>query len=351
MDPVLNLDHLRAMTDDTGLLQHAIFRIPRLEEGYCVDDNARALLLTTLLEEEGHPGLAALTQRYLAFVNHAFNPANGRFRNFLSYDRVWLEEAGSEDSHGRTLWALGAVAGRSPDPDHRRLAAQLLGAGLPAASAFGHPRAWAFTLLGLDEGLRQLAGDARLETCLVLLSERLLGSYQRHRGDPWRWFEDEVTYCNARLPQALLRAGSRTGEPGLVAAGLETLAWLCDVQTGPGGQFAPVGSDGFFPRGGAKARFDQQPVEACATVSACLDAWTATGDEAWLSRAQVAFSWFLGNNPLGLPLWDAQGGCRDGLQACGLNENRGAEATLSFLLAQVELGRVLSGRPAERTPG
>ena len=351
MDPALNLDHLRAMTDDTGLLQHAIYRVPRREEGYCVDDNARALLLTTLLEEDGHPGLASLTQRYLAFVNHALNLGNGRFRNFLSYERVWLEEAGSEDSHARTLWALGAVAGRSPDPDHRRLAEHLFKAALPAATALAYPRAWAYTLLGLDEALRAHPGHLVLDTSLVLLSERLLKRYRRHRSPGWHWFEDEVTYGNARLPQALLCAGRRTGESELVAAGLEALAWLCDLQSGPGGQFAPVGSEGFYPRGGARARFDQQPLEACATVSACLEAWAGTGEEAWLGQARRAFSWFLGDNLLGLPLVDADGGCRDGLQASGLNENRGAEATLSFLLAQVELGRALSDRPGGRTPG
>ena len=352
MDPALNLDHLRSLTDDTGLLQHAVFRIPRREEGYCVDDNARALLLATLLEEDGHPEAPALTPRFLAFVSHAFNPANGRFRNFLSYDRVWLEEAGSEDSHGRTLWALGALAGRGRDPDHRRLGAKCFEAALPAASALTFPRAWAFTLLGLDEALRSLAGDLRLETCLVLLSERLLERYRRHRGERWHWFEDEVTYCNARLPQALLRAGARCGEADLVEAGLEALAWLGEVQTGPGGQFAPVGSEGFFPRGGVPARFDQQPVEACATVSACVDAWKLTGEARWLAQARQAFDWFLGANQLGLALVDDHGGCRDGLQPSGLNENRGAEATLSFLLAQVELDRALrGGRREGRTPG
>ena len=337
--PAINLSHLRALTDDTGLLQHAIYRIPRREEGYCVDDNARALLLTTLLEADGNPEAAALTSRYLAFVQHAFNARHGRFRNFMAYDRDWLEEAGSEDSHGRTLWALGTVAGRSPDPDHRQLAAALFQDALPAVNAFAHPRSWAYSLLGLGPYLQGRGPDDPLASWGGLLADRLLQRYRAHREEAWCWFEDEVTYCNARLPQALLLEGRRAGRGELIAAGLEALAWLCQVQTGPKGEFAPVGSNGFYPRGGRKAVFDQQPVEACATISACLDAWALTRDEAWRVRAQAAYAWYLGGNQLGLPMIDAGGGCRDGLEAEGRNENQGAEATLSFLLSRFELGQ------------
>jgi len=343
-----DLAHLRALTDDTGLLQHAIYRIPRREEGYCVDDNARALLLVTLLAEDGWPEAAALAPRFLAFVQHAFNPRHGRFRNFMGYGREWLEEAGSEDSHGRTLWALGTVAGRSREEGHRALATHLFRAALPAVSAFAFPRSWAYALLGLDEAIR--AGDPGegLDACGTLLADRLLAQYRAHRDDGWRWFEDEVTYCNARLPQALLRQGGRTGREELVAAGLEALGWLCEVQTDADGRFAPVGSEGFFPRGGVKAAYDQQPVEACATLSACLEAWSLSRAQPWLARAQAAFAWFLGGNPLGLPMADPGGGCRDGLGPDRRNENQGAEATLSFLLAQVELGRAVRAGHAPR---
>ena len=332
--PALNLSHLRTMTDDTGLLQHAIFRTQRREDGYCIDDNARALLLMTLLEAEGlgEPGLAG---RYLAFVNHAYHARNGRFRNFMSYGRVWLEEAGSEDSHGRTLWALGTVANRASDPDQRQLAAQLFQAALPVAGTFAFPRSWAFTLLGLNEYLGRFREDGQAQGCATTLAERLLKAYRWHRGDNWRWFEDRVTYDNARLPQALLLSAARLGQP--LTEALEALTWLCEVQTGRDGSFAPVGSQGFYPRGGTRAGFDQQPLEACATVSACLDAWKATGDEIWQTWARWAFAWYLGGNQLGLTLVDDQGGCRDGLEPTGMNENRGAESTLSFLLSQAEL--------------
>ena len=340
--PQLNLDHLLALTDDTGILQHALYQVPRREEGYCVDDNARALLLVTLLEGSGsvaEPLLRSLRSRYLAFVCHAFNGPCGRFRNFMSYGREWLEAAGSEDSHGRTLWALGAVAGLSTDPAARPLAAQLFQAALPAVGAFHFPRAWAYTLLGLQPYLAAFGGDTGALALEAQLADQLLDRYHRNSQEGWRWFEDQVTYCNARLPQALLLAGARRSLAAMTAAGLEALTWLTTVQTGPDGTFAPIGSNGFFPRGGPRASFDQQPVEACAMVSACLDAWRVTGESPWLARARWAFAWYLGGNQLGLALRDPLGGCRDGLEADGRNENQGAESTLSFLLSLVELER------------
>ena len=340
--PPLELKHLAALTDDTGLLQHAIFRIPRREEGYCVDDNARALLLMTLLEPQG-VAEAALGSRYLAFVQHAFNPQAGRFRNFMAYDRRWLETAGSEDSHGRTLWALGTVAQRSGDPGSRALAVQLFRAALPAVEAFPFPRAWAFTLLGLQAYLTAFKSEAESDaeaearTMAACLANRLLETYRGACRPGWHWFEDRVTYSNARLPQALLLAGTRTADTAMADAGLEALEWLTGVQTVPDGTFAPVGSDGFFPRGGPRAAFDQQPVDTCAMVSACMDAWRVTGEPLWAERARWAFDWFLGGNQHRLALCDPLGGCRDGLEAHGMNENQGAESTLSFLLSQVEI--------------
>ena len=338
--PALKLDHLLAMTDDTGLLQHAIFQIPRREEGYCVDDNARALLLVTLLEAAGSqedPLLRSLRCRYLAFVNHAFNPVAGRFRNFMSYGREWLEAAGSEDSHGRTLWALGRVAGGCADPGARAVATHLFQGALPVLRDFLFARAWAYTLLGLHAYLPANGGDAAAQALASQLGEKLLEQYQRHSRPGWLWFEDRVTYCNARLPQALILTGARHANQAMLAAGLEALTWLTAVQTAGDGSFAPVGSNGFFTRGGPRAAFDQQPVDACAMVSACLDAWRISGDPLWLRRAHWAFAWYLGGNQLGLALWDPRGGCRDGLEVDGLNENQGAESTLSFLLSLTEL--------------
>jgi hypothetical protein len=341
--PAPNLAHLRQLTDNTGILQHARFAVPRYDEGYCLDDNARALLLTTLLEPD-NPGLAPLACRYLAFVNHAFNPALGRFRNFMSYARTWLEPQGSDDSHARALWALGATAARCVDPGRRVLAAELFLDGLPAAAQSAHPRSWAYALLGLQARFAAGPGDDRLAALEQELAGRLHRLYLAHADARWPWFEDRLTYCNARLPQALLLAGTRTGRGDWTDCGLRALDWLARIQTDDRGRFAPIGCKGFYSRDGTRAWFDQQPVEACTVVSASLDALAATGEAHWGRRARDAYRWFLGENQLCLPLYDpATGGCRDGLHADRVNRNMGAESTLSYLLAHQAMASLESG--------
>ncbi|HEX3108116.1 MAG TPA: glycosyltransferase family 4 protein, partial [Thermoanaerobaculia bacterium] len=209
--PQLNLDHVEVMSDDTGMLQHAAFNVPRYEEGYCLDDNARALLLMTLAEEAGSsdPRLVRkLTSRYLAFVNHAFNPRLRRFRNFMSYSRNWIEEQGSEDSHGRALWALGTVVGCSADPGRQSLAGGLFHNGLPAVAEFRSPRAWAFALLGIEQYLRAFEGDRNVQAAGREIAARLFHLFRKTNQPDWPWCENSVTYCNARLPQALIATGS-----------------------------------------------------------------------------------------------------------------------------------------------
>lgn len=339
--PEVDLRHVRALTDDTGILQHAAFNVPRYEEGYCLDDNARALLLMTLVEEAGTEAPAtarALAARYLAFVNYAFDRPSGRFRNFLPYDRRWVEAQGSEDSHGRAVWALGTVIGRAGDPGRHSLEGDLFHAALPALRTFTSPRAWAYALLGIDEYLRAFQGDSSVESLQEDLAERLFGLLQQASAPDWRWFEETVTYCNARLPHALIVSGTRMHRPDIVEGGLASLDWLLAVQRSAEGDFAPVGCNGFLPRGGVAASFDQQPVEACAVTSACLAAFGATGDGQWTGHGARAFDWFLGQNVLQLWLYDpSTGGCRDGLHADRANRNQGAEATLSFLLALCEM--------------
>ncbi|MCL6508663.1 MAG: hypothetical protein K6T59_16755 [Bryobacteraceae bacterium] len=279
-----------------------------------------------------------LAPRYLGFLWHAFNPAAGRFRNFFAYNRQWLEEVGSEDSHGRALWALGMVLGRSRDPGLRGLAARLFDQALPATLEFTSPRAWAFTLIGIDEYLRLFSGDRAAQNVREVLAERLMDLYRRTRAPDWRWFEEIVAYDNATLPHALMLAGRGMGRADMEAAALEALAWLAEVQRAGGDHFVPIGSNGFYRRNGERARFDQQPVDAHAMVSACLEAWRLTGETCWQKEAQRAFEWFLGRNDLGLPLYDAAtGGCRDGLHPDRVNQNEGAESTLSFLLALLEM--------------
>jgi len=340
--PELNLQHLRALTDDTGILQHALFSVPRYQDGYCLDDNARALLLTTLIEDAGTDDrwtTRALSLRYLAFTSHAFNQDSRQFRNFMTYSRQWVEERGSEDSHGRALWALGAVVGRSREPGRKSLGSELFHAALPAVSELQSSRAWAFALLGIHEYLRAFRGESAVEVLQKQLSGRLLSRFQTNVGEGWPWCEDVIAYDNARLPQALIVSGNQLGDREMVTAGLESLRWLNEIQRSDEGYFAPVGSNGFYPRHGERARFDQQPLEACATVSACLDAWRVSGDEEWPREMWRAFSWFLGENQLQAPLYDpTTGGCLDGLHPDRPNENQGAESTLSFLLALTEMG-------------
>jgi hypothetical protein len=335
--PEIILKHVRAMTDDTGLLQHAIFNIPRYDDGYCLDDNARALFLMTCLDDDGCEDPAVirtLASRYLAFISYAFDRSSGRFRNFLSYDRRWLEPCGSEDSHGRALWSLGAVVGRDGDHSGHALASDLFHAALPAATTFSSPRAWAYALLGIDEYLRAFEGDSSVESQRRELAERLLGLFDRTSRAHWPWFEDSLTYCNARLSQALLLSGVRLHRSAMIEAGMRSLDWLVSLQLSPDKQFAPIGSNGFYREGATPAAFDQQPVEACATVAACLEAYRVYDDRRWLMQARSAFGWFLGENHLQHWLFDPlTGGCRDGLHADRPNMNQGAEATISFLMA------------------
>lgn len=337
--PPLKLDHLRHMADETGMLQHAIFTVPNYHEGYSTDDNARALMVSTLLEELGSGEALELASRYLAFVWYAFNPETGRFRNFMDYQRRWLEDSGSEDCHGRTLCALGTVLGRSGTPALHKMAGWLFEQALPAIVATTSPRAWAFALIGVQEYLQRFAGDRMASQIREELAGRLLALYRSHRSDEWRWYEEVLTYCNAALPHALIMCGQSIPNNEMIQAGLETLGWLADLQRSEsGGHFVPIGSNGFFARGGERARFDQQPVEAHAMVSACLEAARITGDKRWLKESRRAFEWFLGRNDLNLPIYDpTTGGCRDGLHPDRLNENQGAESTLAFLQSLLEL--------------
>ncbi len=336
--PPLKLEHLRHMTDETGMLQHALFTVPNYGEGYTTDDNARALMVSALLEALGNQESLKLASRYLAFIGYAFNPATGRFRNFMDYQRHWLEAAGSDDSHGRTLWALGTVLGRSNTPALQSMASQVFEQALPAILGTTSPRAWAFALIGIHEYLQRFAGDRRASQVREELAGRLLALYKRHRLDQWRWFEDRLTYCNAALSHALLLCGQSIPQSAMAEAGLESLRWLADLQRVEAGHFVPIGSNGFYPRGGERARFDQQPVEAQAMVSACLEAARITGDKLWRKEARRAFEWFLGRNDLNLPIYDpTTGGCRDGLHPDRPNENQGAESTLAFLQSLLEM--------------
>ncbi len=337
--PAMQTGHFLSMCDDTGLFQHAVHSVPDRAHGYCVDDNARALLLACALNEPGEKPLAdALTARFAAFVQHAWNPDTKRFRNFMGFDRTWLEDRGSEDSHGRSLWALGECARRDASPSRRRWAAALFAEALSPAKTFRSPRAAAFTLLGLDAYCAIVPDDRRAREIRRILADALMLGLKSVATPDWLWFEEGLAYDNARLPQALIVTGMATRNPGYVDAGLRSLRWLMTQQTTSTGHFRPVGTASFGELRKPPRDFDQQPVEATATIAACLAALRADDDAEWKTVATRVFSWFLGSNDLSVALADTEtGSCRDGLHPDRANENRGGESVVCYLLGLAEI--------------
>ncbi len=333
--PQINLKHLRNMTDDTGMLQHAKFTVPNRAHGYCVDDNARALIVATRACDlkRKKRSLIELSSIYLSFLDDAFDAEKGRFRNFMSYERKWLETIGSEDSHGRALWALGVVAGRGKNSGQVALATKLFHDALPALEGFSDSRAIAFPILGIQAYLRRNDNDHPVRSLLESLGNRLLKRFRGFATEDWQWHEAELNYDNARLPQALMACGRITSDDDMVNTGIDVLEWLRDIQLDPSeGWFAPVGNHGWFPKSGSKAQYDQQSLEAAAMIGASLEAFACSQHEEWIQLASTCFNWYLGKNDQYIQLYDsATGGCRDGLTADGVNENQGAESTLAYL--------------------
>ncbi len=351
--PEIKLEHLRRMTDGTGMLQHAKYTVPDRAHGYCVDDNARALIVAVTLQDLQplDSALSDLSAIYLSFLGDAYNGQSGRFRNFMSYDRRWLEETGSEDSHGRALWGLGVAVALGRDKGQVGFAVELFHRALGTAEHFTHPRAIAFAIIGIHAYLNHSGGDSRVKKMRRILSDRLMKQFRDFATEDWPCCEESLTYDNARLPQALLLSGQWLPDREMLDMGLRTLDWLKQVQTDEKGRhFAAIGNHGWFSRDGSKARFDQQPIEAAAMVDACIEAFNCTRDEEWISYAYRCLNWYQGENDLGITLCDyATGGCRDGLEAQGANENQGAESTLCWLMA---LLAVYSQRGRDRvTPG
>ena len=284
--------------------------------------------------------MRSLATTYLAFLHHSFNSETKRFHNHMSFDRRWLDDCGSEDCHGRVLWALGVGVGRSPLRSFQMMSGQLFTLALPVVTGFTSPRAWAFSLLGIDEYLKRLNGDTLVSQMRDVLTDRLMGLYEKNANSEWCWFEESLSYDNAKLAHALIVSGNATGRADVTETGLRALRWLNEIQITAQNHFRPIGSNGFYKRGGPRADFDQQPIEAHAMVSACLEAYRITMDEWWYEQAQRAFDWFVGWNDLGLDLYSSEnGGCRDGLHSDRVNGNQGAESTLAFLLSLVDMRR------------
>ncbi len=327
---------VRAMCDGTGMFQHAIGIIPDRRHGYCLDDNVRALMLVNQADGLDPDERHSLAVTYAAFIQDAWNPDKQGYRNFMRFDRTWCEDLGSEDSNGRTIWALGRTAQDTADEDIRAWAVQLYDRTLPAIATSESPRTVAFVMLGAAAMLR---ARPHAELAEVLekganFLERLLGGARR---PDWAWFEAVLGYDNPRLPQALIEAGETLGRPDWTAIGIETLAWIAERQTATEGHFRPIGSE-TFGRDYGQLPFDQQPLEAHAAIDASLSAWRATGDAYWQDHGTAAWRWFFGANDRGAVLADlATGRCRDGVTPRGANQNCGAESILAFQLGHYSM--------------
>lgn len=356
--PEVSVTHLREMTDDTGILQHAVYATPDRNHGYCADDNARALVAATLYQEvTGDESLVPLAGIYLAFLHHAYNPATRRFRNFMSYGRTWQEEVGSEDVHGRSLWALGLTTALGSNNALLSLANRLFCNALESMEAIHSPRSWAFALVGIHAYLRRFSGDSFARRMRDQLALRLYELFTRNSTPDWPWCEEAVTYDNAKLPHALILSGQWMPHADMLSQGLRSLDWLVRQQIGESGRISLIGNQGWMTRSGQRARFDQQPVEAMSMVEACAEAYHCTGEPQWRERARSFLNWFLGNNDTESMLYDSEtGGCRDGLHANGPNLNQGAESTLAWLVALLSLTQLRRGyatgidHPAATTP-
>jgi len=347
--PQPKLDHIIRLSDNVGILQHAKYIVPDRYHGYCTDDNARALI-AVLMAREMIPKSDAVTNlacTYISFLHHAFNEETGRFRNFMGYDRRWLEEVGSEDSHGRAVWGLGDAVALAESADIRDAARAVFEKALPALTEFTFPRTWSFALGGIHAYLTRYSGDSEVRRVREALADKLLEKYKQNATDEWPWIEDRLTYANGKIAQTLILCGRHMDRAEMLQAGLRSLEWLMTVQTDPKGHFVPVGNNGWYPRGGTKARFDQQPIEALDMIEACREAYDATNDSKWISHAQRCLEWFLGRNDLNAPLYNHKtGGCCDGLNADGPNRNQGAESTLVCFLSMLHLNRMRSSQIA-----
>jgi len=349
------LEAVERLTDGCGMLQHSMFSVPNRDHGYCVDDNCRALMLMHRVAGGDEKRADQLAMIYASFVQHAWNGTKGRFRNFMAFDRSWLEEEGSEDSFGRSLWSIGVTAAEARGHDLRRWAVHLFDQVAPHARSLGFLRSQAFAILGADALLAAYPGHALARAILTDFGPRLQDALAKISRDDWTWFEPTLGYDNARLPEALIRAGRRLGDTPMEAAGFAALEWLDGIQTNRDGQFRAVGTDSFGRPYERPMPFDQQPLEAWATIDAAITAYQVSGDERWQASAWRAWRWFLGENDIGVPIaTPADGGCFDGLMSDRANLNQGAESILSFQFscrAMRKLAKAAESPGMERTAG
>ncbi|TDA68665.1 MAG: glycosyltransferase [Clostridia bacterium] len=335
--PEFKLNHLLRLTDDTGIIQHATYALPNRQTGYTTDDNARALLVSLqAYRYRPEPEFLKLAETYMAFLHVAQKPS-GWFHNFFDYQRRYLDDDGSDDSFGRSLWACGYATVAMPDHFLGQASQAMIEKALPAVPRLRSLRGMAYTLLGLSYYYQGLGENAATSRLIRSLADDLVAAYQATRDRDWEWFEDILVYANAILPTSLLLAYEVTEASAYLQAGKSTLEFLTRVQWADG-YFNLVGNNGWYPKGRKMALFDQQPVDAGCLVQAYTVAHHVTGQRQYRHLAETAFNWFLGQNIQGLPLYDeTTGGCCDGLQANGVNPNQGAESLLAYLLSRLAM--------------
>ena len=340
MLPVFSLDHIRRMTDDTGLLQHAKFGIPNFKEGYCLDDNARALLMAVMAyRQEKHLQVLELLPVYLSYIHYMQNE-DGTFRNFLSYNRNFLDEVGSEDSFGRTIWALGYLLKYPTTEMHYRSGREIFLNASPNFEKLEHIRGIANTIIGISNYLETNADDDHMKKILRNLAFKLVNQYRSYSTKGWKWFEETMTYDNAVLPLCLLHVGEILKDDAVLSAGMESMDFLSEVCL-KNGYLSVIGNEKWFAKDGEQSVFAQQPIDAMMMVLLYQKAFSLTGDERYLRNIQTSYMWFLGENDLQLHLYDRDTkGCFDGLESYGVNSNQGAESSLAYLVSYLTVAEL-----------
>lgn len=341
--PEISFAHMKNLTDTTGILQHATYSVGNPAEGYCTDDNVRALLVSVMHKLIFNDDkIDEYLNIYLRFVYYSFNKEKGLFRNFMSYDRRWLEEVGSEDSNGRVMFSLGYIIKNMNSNSTVGLCKNLFDESIQNMKEFKSPRTISYIILGCVFYLNKFSGALDIKKIFSKMSEQLYDSYLTCKDKDWVWYEESLTYSNARLPHAMLMAGQFKNNKKYIAAGLESLEWLFSQLVDDNNKYISlIGNDGWLVKGQPKAKFDQQPVEIPPLIDACYQAYLITKDNEWITRINLAFSWYLGNNERQEPICDfVTGGCYDGLTANMFNQNQGAESTISWLLALLRMTKI-----------
>jgi len=339
--PAFSFAHIQRLTDDTGIVQHAKYGIPNLKEGYCLDDNARALIAVILAYQQNKSKVALqLLPVYLSYIQY-MQCDDGNFRNFLSFKREYLDEVGSEDSFGRTIWALGYLIKNAPNNSYREFACELLIKSIPQFSKLEHLRGMANTLIGLNYYLQAIPADEGMASEMNKLALRLKSAYQANKDENWHWFEEKLTYDNGILPLALLAHYETSHDQDSLAIAMESMNFLT-ARTLDKGYLNPVGNDGWLYKNDDMAVFDQQAIETMAMVLMYFKAYQITHDLKYIKDMYLCYQWFLGENTLRLPLYDHETkGCGDGLQAHGVNRNQGAESTLAYWISHLVVLKAL----------